>query len=177
MSSAAEQRQAVADLARLAQRDLFALWARIARLPRAAQITALSEGLPIIGDEYGTAAAALAADWYEALRARRVKGTFVATMADLPEQERWDSMARWATGKTETEALLAGGLQRSVADMHRLTVVRSSIEDPRARGWQRIGGGSSCDFCQMLIGRGAVYTTADFASHDHCNCAAVPEFN
>jgi hypothetical protein len=30
----------------------------------------------------------------------------------------------------------------------------------------------------MLIARGAVYTevTADFASHDHCNCSAVPAF-
>jgi hypothetical protein len=30
----------------------------------------------------------------------------------------------------------------------------------------------------MLIGRGAVYSEAgaDFASHDHCNCSAVPAF-
>ena len=53
----------------------------------------------------------------------------------------------------------------------------SSTTDPKARGWQRVGVGE-CDFCSMLIGRGAVYSeaTADFLSHDHCHCYAEPAF-
>src|SRR5450756_974958 len=51
-----------------------------------------------------------------------------------------------------------------------------SVADRRARGWARAGTGR-CDFCAMLIGRGAVYTeaTANFETHDHCGCVAVPE--
>jgi hypothetical protein len=51
----------------------------------------------------------------------------------------------------------------------------SSIADPKARGWMRVGSGR-CDFCRMLIGRGAVYTesTVDFHAHDHCGCGATP---
>jgi hypothetical protein len=52
----------------------------------------------------------------------------------------------------------------------------SAVADPGASGWQRTGSGTSCTFCRMLIGRGGVYSeaTADFASHDHCNCSATP---
>lgn len=74
--------------------------------------------------------------------------------------------------------LIGGGLQRTIANQHRGTVTASSIADPKARGWRRVGSGVSCDFCQMLLGRGAVYIeeTADFATHDHCNCSAEPDF-
>jgi hypothetical protein len=72
---------------------------------------------------------------------------------------------------------VAGGLQRIIANADRQTIQASSIADPGARGWAREGSGN-CDFCAMLIGRGAVYTeaTADFDSHDHCGCIAVPAF-
>jgi hypothetical protein len=68
-------------------------------------------------------------------------------------------------------------MQRRIANVSRYTVAESSVADPGATGWQRVGAGS-CAFCRMLIGRGAVYTEAgaDFASHDHCNCSAVPAF-
>jgi hypothetical protein len=41
---------------------------------------------------------------------------------------------------------------------------------------QRVLGGAGCDFCQMLAGRGEVYSaeTADFEAHDHCGCTAEP---
>ena len=54
---------------------------------------------------------------------------------------------------------------------------RSTLADPKADGWQRTGVGE-CKFCEMLIGRGAVYTeaTGDFGAHDDCHCSAVPAF-
>ena len=44
--------------------------------------------------------------------------------------------------------------------------------------YRRVAGGSACDFCLMLEGRGAVYSvrTADFTAHDHCACSAEPVF-
>ena len=186
--SAAEQRRALVGLNALARRDLFALWQRIASLPADQVRDALIDLLPTIADKYGSAAAALAADWYDEARlAADAAGRFAAVPAPLPTQGRFEALARWGVsplyqGSPDGAAaftLIAGGLQRIVADMHRLTVVDNAIRDPKAAGWKRIGVGDNCGFCRMLIDRGHVYTEASvtFRSHDHCNCAASPEWS
>lgn len=185
MTSATEARQGLVDLITLAKRDLEVVWSQISDLPPTDIREALREILPAIADEYGSAAAALAADWYDDARvAADVAGAFTATPADPPDQARFDALARWGTqslftAEAQTSAvlpLLSGGLQRTIADLHRLTIVNSSVADPQASGWSRVGVGSNCGFCQMLIARGAVHTEASvtFRSHDHCNCAASP---
>lgn len=86
-------------------------------------------------------------------------------------------------GKTPVQAMLdafvqsSGAATRLILDAGRDTVRMSSIADPRVAGWKRVGVGR-CDFCRMLLGRGAVYTeaTAYFQSHDHCTCSAEPEY-
>lgn len=72
----------------------------------------------------------------------------------------------------------SGAAARLVLDGGRETVRRSLAADPRGTGWRRVTSGASCDFCDMLAGRGAVYSpeTADFASHDHCACTAEPVY-
>lgn len=72
----------------------------------------------------------------------------------------------------------SGAATRLVLDGGRDTIRQTVAADPGARGWQRVGSGRSCDFCSMLLGRGAVYTeaTADFPSHDHCACGAEPVY-
>lgn len=71
-----------------------------------------------------------------------------------------------------------GAASRLVLEGGRETVRRTAIEDPAARGWQRITTGRSCSFCNMLAGRGAVYREAssDFQAHDHCGCTAAPVY-
>ncbi len=146
----------------------------------------LMDVLPRLVDVYGSAAATLGADWYDDLRdAAGARGRFTAIPAVLPDRGRTDSLARWAVSPlfaaepdfATTQTKVAGGLQRIIANADRDTVRVSSVSDPRARGWARAGTGR-CDFCAMLIGRGAVYTeaSADFESHDHCGCVAVPAF-
>lgn len=150
-------------------------------LSLASAVEMLNDVLPGLVDEYGAAAATLAADWYDELRSQReVKGRFQAAPADIanpgvPALVGW--AATEASDDSAFKALILGGAQRRVANFSRLTVTDSSIADPGARGWMRTGVGE-CDFCRMLIGRGAVYTesTADFASHDHCQCGAEPAF-
>jgi hypothetical protein len=148
----------------------------------ASAATMLNDVLPGLIDEYGAAAATLAADWYNELRAQReVKRRFEAVPADIANTGV-GALVGWAadtaTDDAAFTALILGGAQRRVSNFSRLTVTTSSVADPGARGWRRVGDGSSCDFCSMLLGRGAVYTeaTADFASHDHCHCQAEPEF-
>ena len=177
--SAAEQRQAIADLAELARRDLFKLLSGVD--PKDYR-DALAAVLPQLGSAYGDAAAALAADWYESLReAAEVRGRFAPVLAREPDVGRWESLAGWAASHLDPLALAAGGLQRSIADQHRLTIVGSSIADPAASGWRRVARAGACGFCKVLAdrrsdGENGVYTEASvqFKSHDNCSCTASP---
>jgi hypothetical protein len=86
-------------------------------------------------------------------------------------------------GKTAQQAMTdafvqsAGAATRLVLDAGRDTIRKTTTNDPRTRGWQRVTSGG-CAFCEMLAGRGSVYTeeSADFASHDHCACTAEPVY-
>lgn len=68
---------------------------------------------------------------------------------------------------------LQGAATRLVLEGDRQTTMRTFAERDEVAGWRRkSGGGSSCAFCTMLIGRGAVYSkqSVDFRSHDRCSC-------
>lgn len=160
--------------------DMAALWRQVSNAAEAR--VALKDVLPALIRTYGQAAAAIAADWYdEAREVAEVAGSFRAIPASI-ETSGAESLALWATEKgsdlTTIQTLIEGGMQRRIVNWGRETVMGSALSDPKADGWQRTGVGS-CDFCNLLIGRGAVYSesSADFASHDHCNCVAVPAFN
>lgn len=177
-------RRDLRELTNLAERDLSVAFRRFDS-PTAVR-DGLRDVLPALVAVYGEAAVTLAADWYDDLRdAAEVRGRFGAVLADLPDVGRTDALARWSVSPlfaakpdyATTLVKVSGGLQRTIANLDRATIQGSAIRDPRARGWARAGSGQ-CDFCRMLIDRGAVYTeaTADFDSHDHCGCIAVPEF-
>lgn len=144
------------------------------------------EALPAIVDKYGSAAATLAAEWYDQYRAtHEVRAGFRAIAAPVGDRGT-DALAGWAVGPlllpdpiwNAAKVRLSGGLQRRIMDMSRETVMGSSVADPYATGWQRVTNGG-CAFCEMLASRGDVYSeaSADFASHDNCSCAAVPAFD
>ena len=180
MATSAELRQALADLNVLASRDLGRIFRALREGDNAAE--ALHDILPALIERYGLAASALAADWYDDLReSKGVGGRFAAIPANI-EDTGAHALVGWALDEATDDgslvALLEGGMQRRVVNFGRFTVTESSIADPRADGWQRLGQGANCAFCDMLISRGAVYSeaSADFASHDHCNCIAVPAF-
>lgn len=177
--SEARQTEAVRRLFDLAKRDLRRAMSLVDMADSAAVADVLHTYVPIIAERYGLAAGALAADWYDDMRAAgEVRGSFRAEPADLPDAGRYESLVRWALTQTEIELLVAGGLQRIIANMHRETVMGASLADPQAAGWARFSGGSdgSCPFCYMLISRGDVYSskTAKFGAHDNCNCQAGP---
>lgn len=181
---AADLRQGVADLSTIASGDLAALWRQVGSAVEARQ--ALQDVLPALIETYGAAAATLAADWYDDLRDKTgIGGRFRAIPAAL-DDPGGDILARWAVAPLfaaepdwhRARVLVEGGLQLRIANASRYTVAGSAYQDPRAVGWQRVGDGSTCGFCSMLIGRGAVYTdkTARFGAHDHCGCQAAPAF-
>ena len=181
----AAHRRDLAELTGLAQNDLSLIWRDFNTATTARD--GLIELLPQLVAIYGSAAATLGADWYDEMRAAAaVKGRFRAIPAELPDQGRTDALARWGVTPlfsaepdfASALTLVSGGLQRIVSNTDRQSVTGSSVADPRARGWQRVGSGASCEFCSMLLDRGAVYSeaTADFETHDHCNCGAEPVF-
>lgn len=170
-------RRALRDLNILSQRDIDALWRSVGADPKA-----LTDLLPELVDTYGSAAASLAADWYDDLRADSgARGSFTAFVPE-PDSAGTSALVGWATATASDDEsfqeLILGGLQRRITNFARDTITTSSIRDPGAKGWMRIGHGE-CDFCAMLVGRGAVYTekSVKFHSHDHCNCTAAPAFN
>lgn len=163
----------------LANRDLARLWNLVSN--GAAADEALRDLLPSIVREYGSLGATLAAEWYDDQRAKSgVRGKFTAIPIESDDRGS-QALIGWAlstaTDDTSLRSLVLGGVQRRVADHVRYTISGSAVADPAAQGWQRVGAGTCKDgFCDMLIGRGAVYSeaTADFAAHDHCKCSAVP---
>ena len=177
MPGPTELREAVGDLVTLAGADLSQMW-REAEMAAAVE-EALRDVMPTLIATYGSAAAALAADWYDEERERvEARGRFTAIPAEV-EDSGAQQLIGWALGEATDDAafrsLILGGLQRRIANWSRGTITTSSALDPAAEGWQRVGNGG-CAFCRMLISRGSVYSeaTSDFASHDNCHCSAAP---
>lgn len=146
----------------------------------------LHDTLPDLLGTYTEAAGAFAADWYDAFAGYEAQDfhalgrRFTAIPVDLGDAGA-HALVGWAaetaTSPETFHTLILGGLQRRIAAGARKTIMYSALADPAAEGWKRIASGATCDFCKMLASRGAVYSrdTADFHTHDHCNCIAVPE--
>ena len=170
-------RDGVQGLYTYAEADLAKLWRMAERDVQAA----LHDLLPALIGTYGSAASTLAANWYDDLRqGLEVGGAFTAIPADIADTGT-HALVGWAASEAKTDeafrTLVLGGMQKRIANFSRLTIQESSLADPRATGWQRVGNGE-CSFCALLIGSGAVYreASADFGAHDHCKCSAVPAF-
>ena len=174
-------------LHRLLGNHLRTIWPQLAALPLPELLAALMELLPSIAEEFGDAAATLASDWYEDAREKAdAPGRFAPILAPLPGLARFEALSRWGVDPIikrddpeAARALIEGGMRRIVSNVHRETIMASAIADPAAKGWKRYGHGETCDFCRMLIGRGAVYTdkSVRFKSHDNCRCTAAPEWS
>lgn len=188
MTSPAERNIALNGLTAVMQREFSAIWKRLNLNDPAVLRDPLAAVLAEIADKYGTAAATLAADFYDEMRADVVKtgASFTPKLAAVPPAERFSSLAGWGIGPLfganpdSAQALhqINGGLQLIVGDAYRETIMGSSIADPAAQGWARVADANACEFCTLLASRGATYSeaSADFASHAHCGCTAEPEF-
>jgi hypothetical protein len=172
-------RRDVALLVREASGDLASLWRGV---ETAAQVeAALRDVLPGLIDAYGSGAATVAADWYDDLRAEReVRGRFPAIPADVPESGA-QALVGWALAEAQDmpgfQTLILGGTQRRIANFARLTVMGSSVADPQAQGWVRVGvGACKSGWCDQYLDGEVRSVAYDFPAHDNCNCHAEPAF-
>lgn len=180
----AQLRSDVAGLADSANADLAAVWREVSTAVAAQE--ALFRFLPHVVQQYGAAAATAAAVWYDDLRSKRgVPGRFTAAPVSTNNLGA-DALVGWASDTaanvvqdgqvtTEFQSLVAGGMQRRIANAARLTLVHSVLRDPRGEGWERVAGGGACRFCLDLAGRYfRSESSAEFRTHDSCHCAAEP---
>ena len=143
----------------------------------------------LVVSQYGDVAASMAAEWFDDVRAAEgVAGSFrAAPFASPYDESAVDGMVRRAVGPMFADVPDVSTVMRTVAQntgkyvlgASRETIRRNSFIDPNGHGFLRVARGETCDFCLMLVGRGAVYKkeSAFFASHGDCNCAAVPSWD
>lgn len=166
-------------LARLARRDIRQLMRLVETGESASEV--LNDLLPSLIRDYGQMGASVAADWYDDQReSAGVGGSFRAVPLDASDRGA-SSLIGWAlTTSTSDDALvslLAGGTQRRIADHLRLTVASSSIQDPRAQGWVRVGRGE-CGWCRQYLDGEVHYVEGyDFDAHDNCLCSVEPRWD
>lgn len=146
--------------------------------------------VPLIGGYYRISGA-LGVQYYEAVRrVARVAGLATPRVGTLDTQAvvvglvvtgRIQTRKALAAGQAPDKAMqtalirVSGDVTRHVLQGGRDAVMLSSAADPRARGWERITGGSPCDFCAGLAGK-VNSDAGGFEAHDHCSCSAAPAF-
>lgn len=179
-------RQAQVGVRALVESDLSRFWSYVDLSDPERAARAVREYVPLLVRRYGSAAADLAAEWYEVQRdLAGVAGRFVAEPVASPYTDAVDGMVRravgglWTPDPSSTLTTLSASAGKYVLAAGRATIAHNVGRDPSAAGWQRVTRAGSCGFCTMLANRGAVYKrdTVHFASHGHCNCAAVPSWD
>ena len=129
----------------------------------------LLETFPSLVAPYHAAASELSATWYEDLRADMVGGSFTASVVSDVDPDRVDSLVRYSMtplfqgSSSDVLGLLAGGLQRIVANGARDTIIQNVMADRVRVGYARIPRAGCCAFCGMLASRGAVYNSRESA--------------
>ncbi|RLP12257.1 VG15 protein [Propionibacterium australiense] len=150
-------------------------------------IEALAAYVEALAQQYGTVAAAAAADWYEELRAADgLADGFTALVDDTIDGARVQHSTRYLATTGDSQALagkLGGLLQRHIFGAGRQTINANMDADPADVRYARVPRGpKTCAFCSMLASRGWVYRSKESASqrkrggryHDYCDCAIVP---
>lgn len=196
------QRRAQRGLSRLLTRDMRSLRRLIIPSRLEASVPDWIVAVRALVEQYGSASAALAADYYEAERvAAAVTGRFTVPLVGPPPDGQVESSLRWATkdiwerdpeDPATTEAQLQplevrleqaekkseAVAQKLVTDQGRGTVQEAVRQDRQATAWARAAALGACAFCKLLATRGAVYKqdTAGFRAHDGCHCGVVPVF-
>lgn len=183
-------RQALATLSERAQADLRRLWAQLDPMDRLTTRDVLIEFLTDIIHGYGDAAAVIASDFFEMVRADVTDDVFTPKLSDPTPSDQIAASTRWALSglfvpDNAVDLLAVLGNLEKVADRltklpARETFAAALDADPLNPRYARVpSGAETCVFCAMLASRGAVYLSEESAGagahdyHDHCDCTAV----
>lgn len=184
-SDVAELRGANAELTDRVLSDLSQFWNSLDVTKPERARNELLRFIPALTTQYGDAAALVAADWYDSVRAADgVIGRYAAEQAEAFAREWVEDRVRYGARHLFTDdpdqmlRFLDGVVQEYALQPGRDTISRSAARDPAAVGWSRHTATSACEFCRMLAGRGAVYSsdTVRFTAHGDCHCVPQPEW-
>lgn len=180
-----------------ALRDLLPLWSVVDPTDLRGTIDGFSRAGAVVAQSRRRDSAGLAGRYFrEFRRLEGVRGTAFMSVAGTLGRAVLEDAVRSAAlagivnarrrglgvGAAANNGLVkvTGAVTRLVLNGGRDTLLDAVDGDRAARGWQRVLGGPSCDFCTTLATRGAVYKgedTAGFQAHDHCTCSAEPVFD
>jgi hypothetical protein len=172
----------------LAKEALGKFWATLDLTDPVGSRDALLEFMPQLVALYGQAAATVAADWYENIRAKDVPGRFTAVLAESAPAEQVQRNVRYQAGALFSDTPMAmlntlgGALQLHVVNAGRETIRSNAYRDIARPRYARVPtGGKTCAFCLMLASRGFVYASAATAGkgdkyHHDCDCQAIVDF-
>lgn len=180
--------QANRDIRTLTLRELEGFWRTLDLSDPERAALAIEAYLPVLVAAYGEMAAAVAADYFDNLRAEAgAPGRFRALMADGVDPKLVAGQSRWGVAplfKKSPDPVAALGRLSQVADTHTLqpgrdTIALSASRDPAHATWARVPVGKTCAFCLMVASRGAVYRSKEAAGdghkyHGHCDCTPTP---
>ncbi len=182
-------RVAQAALSDLAQQEVADLVSTVvAEADPAAARNLLVQLVPQLAADYGEAAAALAATWFEQVYGISAVIAAPLDRAVLEQAIRYPAGHLWTpagepAGAAAIDPLtnaLAGKVDAWVKHGVRDTVRESAWSNDM--GWARVPkGAKTCAWCLILASRGAVYRSEKSASsrqdgeryHGHCDCAAI----
>lgn len=160
----------------------------VATQPASQQVAVALALAPLVVPSYYDAAGSLAVAWYDELRDES------APTAPFAPEIIGDPATDWierevAKFQRQIEDEIEADAQRVLDETLRLiekeiargfrdTITGNTRIDTEAIGWSRVARPGACKLCRMLAARGAVYSesTAIFAAHTDCTCAARPEF-
>lgn len=152
--------------------------------PVRATLDAIGLVVPAFYDAAGT----LAVAWYDELRSEVPTETlYVPLIIGDPDTDWIEREVQKALESLDDDAaalLRLADEAVALAEKEILRGFRDSTlgnlrQDQDAIGWSRVARPGACKFCLMLAGKRAVYrseSTAIFAAHTNCSCAARPEF-
>lgn len=162
-----------------------------AGVPLEQQVTATLETLPLLVPAYYDAAGSLAVAWYDEIRDEsNPASAYAPDIIDEPETD-WierevakfgQELAADLDREVATSLLLTEArrlAEKEVARGFRASVTGNTRIDDEAIGWSRVARLGACKFCSMLAAKGAYFrseSSATFAAHKGCNCAARPVF-
>lgn len=180
-----EYREGIERLTKDAQRDLLQLYRSLVGQDPQTIRDALIRYVPVLTEQYGSAAGALAAEWFESLPTMGWASTAPPVAASIMEgQLRYRAGKLWTGDEASAIAAISKDLSEWVQRPGRHTI-QVSAQNNRT-GWVRVPRGQkTCAFCLVLASRSAewIYNSKESAKyrrrdgekyHPVCDCQIVP---
>lgn len=185
MSLQSDHKQAIDNLTTLAIAEVVGVMELVKDEPLQDFAGSLRNTLPVIADEFSTAAQLLAVDYYDSSRTLANAPTpYTATLVDYDSATPVNSGIDYAVAKTYKEkpwetvlSLMAGNMQRVVAGADRENLSLNIVTDPDGTMYERVPSANACSFCLTMAAVAEVQRDQYFSRyHDFCRCVGRPIF-